>query len=114
MTGHIAGAVTWLANFTFVEIIRLWCGAHQLGLGMEHIVNVVVEDRFFAVMTGFIPYLSRQQNFIVAMGTTCPRVGGRRPSTGNVALWFKNKCLGPQRHLSDRQSTSAPSALRCV
>jgi hypothetical protein len=38
----------------------IWCGAHQLDLVMEHIMNNVVKERFFTIMTGFITHITRQ------------------------------------------------------
>jgi len=79
MTGRVAGVVTRLdaAMHNDSSLIRIWCGAHQLDLVMEDIMSNVIKERFFLVMTGFITHLTRQQNLITKMQTTCPRVINR-------------------------------------
>jgi len=59
MTGRVAGVVTHLSNAMHNEcpLIRVWCGAHQLDLIMEFIMNSIVKERFFTTMTGFITTL---------------------------------------------------------
>jgi hypothetical protein len=69
MTGQVVGVVTRLdaAMHNDCSLIRIWCGAHQLDLVMEDIMNNVIKERFFSVMTGFITHLTRQQNLIAEM-----------------------------------------------
>jgi len=69
MTGRVAGVVTRLdaAMHSDYSLIRIWCGAHQLDLVMEDIMNNVIKERFFLVMTGFITHLTQQQNLIAEM-----------------------------------------------
>jgi len=61
MTGCIAGIVIWLdaAMHDNCPLTRIWCGVHQLNLVMEHIMNNVVKERFFTIMTGFITHVTR-------------------------------------------------------
>ncbi len=69
MTGRVANVVTRL-NVTMHSdcyLIRIWCGAHQLDLVMEDIMNNVIKEQFFSIMTGFIAHLTRQQNLIAEM-----------------------------------------------
>jgi hypothetical protein len=56
MTGRAAGVVTRLQNCMHKDcpLLRVWCGAHQLDLVMEHIMTSVVGDVFFQVMLRFI------------------------------------------------------------
>ncbi len=91
MTGRVAGVVTRLdaAMHSDCSLIRIWCGAHQLDLVMEDIMNNVIKERFFSVMIGFITHLTRQQNLIAEMQTTCPRVVNCWLSTKKVISWFK-------------------------
>jgi len=90
MTGRISGVVTRLNNAMHNEcpLTRVWCGVHQLDLVMEHIMDTIVKERFFPVMTGFITHLTRHLNLITDMKTTCPRVVNRWLST-KVIKWFK-------------------------
>jgi hypothetical protein len=73
MTGRVSGVVIRLSNVMHNEcpLIRIWCGAHQLDLVMEHIMDTIVKECFFIVMTGFITHLTWQLNLIADMKTTC-------------------------------------------
>jgi hypothetical protein len=61
MIGRVSGVVTRLSNAMHNEcpLTRVWCGAHQLKLVMEHIMDTIVKERFFTLMTGFITHLTR-------------------------------------------------------
>ncbi len=61
MIGRVTSVVTRLdaAMHSDCSLIRIWCGAHQLDLVMEDIMNNVIKERLFSVMTGFITHLTR-------------------------------------------------------
>ncbi|KAH9573897.1 hypothetical protein CY35_01G025600 [Sphagnum magellanicum] len=95
MTGRVSGVVTCLSNAMHNEcpLTRVWCGAHQLNLVMEHIMDTIVKERFFIVMKGFITHLTRQLNLIANMKTTCPRVllahvESKQPPSAPPRLWW--------------------------
>jgi len=113
MTGHVSGVVTRLSNAMHNEcpLTRVWCGAHQLDLVMEHIMDTIVKERFFTVMTGFITHLTRQLNLIANMKTTCPRVVNRWLSTEKVIKWFKIHRPQLLAHVEFKQPPSAPPRL---
>jgi hypothetical protein len=113
MTGRVAGVVTRLdtAMHSNCSLIRIWCGVHQLDLVMEDIMNNVIKERFFSVMTGFITHLTRQQNLITEMQTTCPRVVNRWLSMEKVISWFKIHRPQLLAHIESKQSDSAPPRL---
>jgi hypothetical protein len=110
MTGRVTGVVTHLSNAMHNEcpLIRMWCGAHQFDLIMEYIMNSIVKERFFTTMTGFITHLTRQQNLIADMQTTCPRVVNRWLSTEKVIKWFKAHRPQLLAHIESKQPPSAP------
>jgi hypothetical protein len=91
MTGRVSSVITRFSNAMHNEcpLIRVWCGAHQLDLVMEHIMDTIVKECFFTVMTGFITHLTRQLNLIADMKTMCPRVVNCWLSTEKVIKWFK-------------------------
>jgi hypothetical protein len=62
MTGCVVGVVTWLdtAMHDDCPLTWIWCGAHQLDLVMEHIMNDVVKECFFTIMTSFITHITCQ------------------------------------------------------
>jgi hypothetical protein len=92
MTGRVAGVITHLNNAMHdaCQLIRIWCGAHQLDLVMEDIImSNVTKERFFSILTGFITHLTRQLNLIAEMQTTCPRVVNRWILTEKIISWLK-------------------------
>jgi hypothetical protein len=91
MTGRFSGALTLLQNELHVDcqLIRIWCGAHQLDLVMGQIYQDTVNEHFYTIWLNFISHLTRQQSLISTMGTTCPRVVNRWLSTDKVTSWFK-------------------------
>jgi len=110
MIGRVAGVVTRFdaTMHSDCSFIRIWCGAHQLDLVMEDIMNNVIKERFFSVMTGFITHLTRQQNLIAEMQTTCPRVVNRWLSMDMVISWFKIHWPQLLAHIESKQPDSAP------
>ncbi len=56
---------------------------------MEHIMNDVVREHFFIIMTSFIIHITREQKLIVDMNTTCPHIVNQWLSTKKVTKWFK-------------------------
>jgi hypothetical protein len=89
-------------------LIWIWCGARQLDLVMEHIMNDVVKERFFIIMTDFITHITYQQKLIVDMNTTCACIVHRWLSTEKVTKWFKIHRLELLAHIESKQPTSAP------
>jgi hypothetical protein len=113
MTGRAAGVVTRLQRSMHGQcpMLRIWCGAHQLDLVMEHIMTKVVNDRFFAVMLKFITHLSRQQKLIAEMGTTCPCIVNRWLSSYKVTNWFKLHRPELLHYIHSSNPDSAPSRI---
>jgi len=110
MTGRVAGVVTRLdaAMHSDCSLIWIWCGAHQLDLVMEDIMNNVIEERFFSVMIGFITHLTRQQMLIIEMQTTCLRVVNRWLSTKKVISWFKIHRPQLLAHIESKFRSTSP------
>ena len=114
MTGRVAGVVSRLDNAMHdsCQLTRIWCGAHQLDLVvMEDIMNNIVRDRFFSILTGFITHLTQQLNLIAEKQTTCPRVVNRWLSTEKVISWFKLHRLQLLAHIEAKHPASAPPRL---
>jgi hypothetical protein len=107
MTNRIASIVIRLdaAMHADCPLTQIWCGAHQLDLVMEHIMNDVVKERFFIIMTSFITYIIRQQKLIVDMNTTCPCIVNRWLLTEKVIKWFKIHHPELLMHIVDMNTT---------
>lgn len=110
MTGRFAGVVTRLGKALAqnCELIRIWCGAHQLDLVIQHVMDTVVKENFFSVMTAFISHLGRQQILAASMEATCPRVVNRWLSTDKVTRWFKQKRPELLHYIEDKSPETAP------
>jgi hypothetical protein len=113
MTGRNAGVVTRLGNALpeGCVLIRIWCGAHQLDLVMQFVMDTVVKENFFSDMTAFISHLGRQQLLQASMESTCPRVVNRWLSTDKVTKWLKNKRPELLKYIEDKKPASAPPDL---
>jgi hypothetical protein len=76
MTGRVASIASRLdvAMHDDCLLTQIWCGVHQLDFVMEHIMNDVLKECFFTIMTGFIIHITCQQKLIADMNTTCPRI----------------------------------------
>jgi hypothetical protein len=104
MTDHVVGIVTWLdaAMHDNCPLTQIWGGAHQLDLVMEHIMNNVVKERLFTIMTGFITHITHQYKLIVDMNTMCPRIVNRWLLTEKVPKWFKIHCPELLAHIESK------------
>jgi hypothetical protein len=113
MTGRAAGVVTRLQRSMHDKcpMIRIWCGAHQLDLVMEHIMTTLVNDSFFSVILIFITHLSRQTKLIADMGTACPRIVNRWLSLYKVTSWFKLHPPALLNYIQLQNPTTAPSRI---
>jgi hypothetical protein len=78
---------------------------------MEHIMDTIVKERFFTVMTGFITHLTQLLNLIADMKTTCPCVVNRWLSRENIIKWFKIHRPQLLAHIESKQSPSVPPRL---
>ncbi|KAH8940421.1 hypothetical protein BDL97_15G087400 [Sphagnum fallax] len=93
MTGRVFGVIIHLNNVMHNECLltRVWCGAHQLDLVMEHIMDTIVKERFFTIMTRFITHLTWQLNLITDMKTMCPRVVNCLLSMEKLLAYIESK-----------------------
>jgi hypothetical protein len=78
---------------------------------MEQIMNDVVKERFFIIMTGFITHITRQQKLIADMNTTCPCIVNRWLLIEKVINWFKIHRLELLAHIESKQPAFAPPCL---
>ena len=116
MTGRAAGVVSRLQRSMHKKcpLIRIWSGAHQFDLVMEHIMTKVLNESFFSVLLKFITHLSQQQKLIADMSTTCRRILNRWLSFFQVTNWFKLHCPTLLNHIQLQTPTSAPSRMWLV
>lgn len=70
-----------------------------------------MKENFFAVRTGFISHLTRQQKQIYGMGTVYPRVVILWLLTDKVTSWFKVHRAELDQHISEKNPASAPQGL---
>jgi hypothetical protein len=116
MTGRAAGVVSRLQRSMHKKcpLIRIWSGAHQFDLVMEHIMTKVFNESFFSVLLKFITHLSQQQKLIADMSTTCRRIVNRWLSSFKVTNWFKLHRPTLLNHIQLQTPTSTPSRMWLV
>ena len=116
MTGQLASVVTRLGNALYqnCQLIRVWCGAYQLNLVIQHVMDSVVKENFFSVMTAFISHLGWQQILSASMDSTCPWVVNRWLSSNKVTRWFKQKRPELLQYIREKNPATAPSDLRWI
>eukprot|EP00126_Sphaerothecum_destruens_P012236 Sdes_comp20989_c0_seq2m19605 len=90
MTGRYAGVVTKIQNLMHPNcpLVRIWCGAHQLDLVIEAVMNGSVSASFTKPINAMISHLSMQHKLVAEMGTICPRIVNRWLSMDKVTSWF--------------------------
>lgn len=108
MTRQIIGIATRLADMMHKEyiFIQIWCEVHQLDLIMEKIMNNVIKERWFSAMTRFNTHLTRQQNLIAEMQTTCTHIVNRGLLTEKIITWFKIHRTQLFVHIESKQPAS--------
>jgi hypothetical protein len=75
MTGRLNGLVTLFQRAVDGDdLFRIWCALHQLDLVVQAAYQKLHNETFVGLLTGLIGYLRRQQNLIVEMGSTCPKL----------------------------------------
>ena len=74
MTGRLQGLVSRIASECSPDLIRVWCGLHQLDLVVQSVYKASLDEQFYSTLTQLIGYLRHQQNLITKMRLTCPKV----------------------------------------
>lgn len=74
LTGPHGGLMNLLNHGTGPNIIRVWCGAHLLGLLIAESYKNLLNNDFYSVLIFLIGYLHRQQNLVAVIKSTCPKV----------------------------------------
>lgn len=54
------------------DFYKVWCGAHQLDLAVQAVLEGHVKEAFQDPMHRPFSYLRRQTNLISSMGSKCP------------------------------------------
>ena len=88
MTRPYQDVVTCLENTSTNTLVQVWCGAHQLDLGIGEIFRIVVKYQVYSVTTVFISYLGRKLKIIDDMGNIFPCVVNRWLLTSKLTKWF--------------------------
>ncbi len=57
MTGRIQGLATPIEVCTTGNLIRIWCGLHQLDLIMQKVLRKALSEDFYSVLTTLIGHL---------------------------------------------------------
>jgi hypothetical protein len=74
MTGSTKGLVTYVSNHCDLGTIQIWCGLHKLDLLMQHVFKPAFDGKLYSTLTSLIGNCQQQQNLIIEMQSTCPKV----------------------------------------
>jgi hypothetical protein len=108
MTGRVQGLVSRLEQACTSDIIRIWCGLHQLDLVMQRVYKPALQNEFYRVLTALIGHLWRQQTLIAEMQSTCPKVADTCWASMYIATsWLCSKRLRILQHLDEKRPSCA-------
>lgn len=112
ITGPVRGIITRAANRVGEEgcnLIRFWCGAHQLHLVVQNAAAAYCDSEFYTTPTGLIGYLRRQQNLVNEMRSKCPTVATTRwLFLVRVLNWIENHRDRITSYLHEKTSARQP------
>jgi hypothetical protein len=73
MTGCVNGVVSCIHRECLADSVYcVWCGAHQLDLVAQKVIQKLCSNQFVNLVMGIIGHLCWQQNLISEMGLKCP------------------------------------------
>lgn len=67
MVRTLLRALSRIQNITLSGLYRVWCGAHQLNLGVQDVFRSTGKERFQRLFYQLISYFRRQKNIISEM-----------------------------------------------
>ena len=110
MTGRLNGLATLFQRAVDGDdMIRIWCGLHQLDLIVQAAYRKLYNNDFIELLTGLIGYLRRQQNLITQMGTTCQKLMLTRWAHMHRALqWFVENRVDVMQYLAAKKPGCSP------
>jgi hypothetical protein len=109
MTGRVQGLVSRLEQACTSDIIRIWCGLHQLDLVMQRVYKPALQNELYRVLTALIGHLWQQQTLIAEMQSTCPKVADTCWASMYIATsWLCSKRLRILQRLDEKRPSCAP------
>ena len=112
MTGCTNSLVTCISYHCDPGIIQIWCGLHQLDLVMQQVFKPAFDGTFYSTLTSLIGYLWHQQNLIIVMPSTCPKVADTWwISIHSTTKWLVKHRLCVRDYLNDKTPLCAPNTL---
>ena len=109
MTGRVQGVATRFEEVCKPGFFRIWCGLHQLDLKLQLFYKNLMNEIFYALLTGLIAYLRRQQNLISEMNTKARMVADTRwEPMSKVSYWFKINRVRVLSYLEEKKPPCSP------
>ncbi|CAK9863424.1 unnamed protein product [Sphagnum jensenii] len=71
--GHQNGVQVRMVRCALFNVVQIWCGPHQLDLGVKEVVDEVDGGTWVKTSYTLSTYLQKQSNLITKMGETCPK-----------------------------------------
>ena len=110
MTGRLNGLATLFQRAVDGDdLFRIWCALHQLDLVVQAAYQKLHDETFVGILTGLIGYLRRQQNLIVEMGSTCPKLMLTRwAHMHRVLAWLVEHRVRVMLYLEEKKPACTP------
>jgi hypothetical protein len=88
MTGRIGGVATLLQREAEYDLVRVWCGPHQIDLVVKKVLRAIYDGRFKRIAHLLSVWLRGQHNFMGTFSKACPKDTTRWAYFGNALKWF--------------------------
>jgi hypothetical protein len=93
MTGRLGGMVTLLEKEASFMVHRMWCLLHQIDLIANDCLSSLFAGEFMTLVNKIAATLRRQENLIMEMQATCPKMTTRWLALGSWTRWQVEKHL---------------------
>jgi hypothetical protein len=109
MTGRHGGVVTLIEREAEHDILRVWCGPHQIDLSAKHFIKDLNNGSFYKMTHALSVHLRKQANLITTMQSTCPKDTTRWAQFAAMTAWLLTHRLRLLKHIEEKDPACAPT-----
>jgi len=102
MTGRHGGLATLLEKEASNNVLRFWCGGHQVDLKVKKATQDADDGKFDSVTHTLSVHLRKQSNLVVSMGSKCPKDTTRWLARESLLTWLLKHRRTLLEHLESR------------
>lgn len=108
MTGRLGGMATLLEKEASFMVHRTWCLLHQIDLIAKDCLSSLFEGEFMTLVNKIAATLRRQENLIMEMQATCPKMTTRWLALGSWTRWQVEKRIPLMEFFSQPRAKVVP------